>query len=90
MSTSSRRHTDEATIRELVERWANAVRDKDVDGILSNHSTDMLMFDVPPPQSDRFSATTISIKQAMARKCRLGAAERTVSYESRRQGSLVH
>ena len=49
MSTSSRRHTDEAAIRELVERWANAVRDKDVDGILSNHSTDMLMFDVPPP-----------------------------------------
>ena len=49
MSMSSRRHTDEAAIRELVERWAKAVRDKDVEGILSNHSADMLMFDVPPP-----------------------------------------
>ena len=37
MSTSSRRNTDEAAIRELAERWAKAVRDKDVDGILSNH-----------------------------------------------------
>lgn len=40
---------DEAAIRELVESWARAVRDKNLDGILAHHSTDMLMFDVPPP-----------------------------------------
>ena len=49
MSTSSSRTTDEAAIRGLVESWAKAVRAKDLDGILANHSTDMLMFDVPPP-----------------------------------------
>jgi uncharacterized protein (TIGR02246 family) len=49
MSASSSRTTDEAAIRELVETWAKAVRAKDLDGILANHSTDMLMFDVPPP-----------------------------------------
>ena len=40
---------DEAAIRKLVENWASAVRRKDLDAILANHSPDMLMFDVPPP-----------------------------------------
>jgi uncharacterized protein (TIGR02246 family) len=40
---------DEVAIRKLVENWARAVRAKDLDGILVNHCTDMLMFDVPPP-----------------------------------------
>jgi ketosteroid isomerase-like protein len=39
----------EAAIRELVENWAQAVRTKNLDGILINHSPEMLMFDVPPP-----------------------------------------
>ncbi len=49
MSASRNRTTDEAAIRELVESWARAVRAKDFDGILANHSADMLIFDVPPP-----------------------------------------
>ena len=49
MSASSTRTVNEAAIRELVESWARAVRAKDLDGILANHSTDILMFDVPPP-----------------------------------------
>jgi uncharacterized protein (TIGR02246 family) len=40
---------DEQEIRELIERWAKAVRDKDFDGILASHSANILMFDVPPP-----------------------------------------
>ncbi|HEY2921339.1 MAG TPA: nuclear transport factor 2 family protein [Candidatus Binatia bacterium] len=43
------RMTDEGAIRELVENWARAVRIKDLDGILANHSPEILMFDVPPP-----------------------------------------
>jgi len=43
-------HThDEIAIRELVENWVSAVRRKDVDAILLNHSANVLMFDVPPP-----------------------------------------
>ena len=44
---------DEAAIRELVENWASAVRRKDVDAILRNHSADILMFDVPPPLASK-------------------------------------
>jgi uncharacterized protein (TIGR02246 family) len=40
---------DEATIRHVVESWAAAVRRKDIEGILNNHSPNIIMFDVPPP-----------------------------------------
>jgi uncharacterized protein (TIGR02246 family) len=39
----------EAEIRRLVEDWANAVRAKDIQGVLARHSDDVVMFDVPPP-----------------------------------------
>jgi len=44
---------DEAEIRDLIVRWAKAVRDKDIDGILACHSSNILMFDVPPPLESR-------------------------------------
>jgi ketosteroid isomerase-like protein len=40
---------DEATIRDMVESWAAAVRRRDFEEILRNHSSDIVMFDVPPP-----------------------------------------
>ena len=49
MSMSHNKSTDEAEIRNLVESWARAVRTKNLDGILANHSPEILMFDVPPP-----------------------------------------
>jgi len=48
MSTSHNKSTDEVEIRDLVESWARAVRAKNLDGILANHSPE-IMFDVPPP-----------------------------------------
>src|SRR5262245_48283774 len=53
MRTINNRSTDEAAIRELVEKWARAVREKDIEGIVANHSPDMVMFDVPPPLVSR-------------------------------------
>ena len=53
MSANDNRGTDQAVIRDLVENWARAVRIKNLDGILANHSPDMLMFDVPPPIQSR-------------------------------------
>ncbi|MGH9881033.1 MAG: YybH family protein, partial [Pyrinomonadaceae bacterium] len=47
------RTTDEAAIRDLVENWAKAVRHQDLNGILANHSPDILMFDVPRPLQSR-------------------------------------
>ncbi len=40
---------DSTAIRNVVESWAAAVRRRDFAGILLNHSSDILMFDVPPP-----------------------------------------
>jgi uncharacterized protein (TIGR02246 family) len=41
---------DEAQIRSLIERWASAVHDGDMDGVLADHADDIVMFDVPPPE----------------------------------------
>jgi ketosteroid isomerase-like protein len=49
MSATVSGTTDEAAIRDLIENWAKAVRSKNIDAILANHSPDILMFDVPPP-----------------------------------------
>jgi uncharacterized protein (TIGR02246 family) len=40
---------DSAQIRNLVEGWAAAVRQKDIEGILRHHAEDIVMFDLPPP-----------------------------------------
>ena len=41
--------TDEQQIREQVERWAAAVHAGDLDGVLADRTTDIVLFDVPPP-----------------------------------------
>ena len=41
--------TDEAAIRELVTRWADAVHSGDLKSVLKDHDSDIVMFDVPPP-----------------------------------------
>jgi ketosteroid isomerase-like protein len=41
--------SNESQIKLLIENWATAVRNKDMDGILAHHSADMVMYDVPPP-----------------------------------------
>jgi uncharacterized protein (TIGR02246 family) len=40
---------DTTAIRTLIESWTAAVRRKDIEAILRNHSSDIIMFDVPPP-----------------------------------------
>ena len=44
---------DEAAVRTMIESWAAAVRRKDYEGILRNHSSDIVMFDVPLPFQSR-------------------------------------
>jgi len=41
--------TNEFEIRTLIENWAMAVRNKNIDAILAHHSEDIVMYDVPPP-----------------------------------------
>jgi uncharacterized protein (TIGR02246 family) len=43
----------DSEIRDLIERWAAAVRAGDLGGVLADHSGDIVMFDVPPPNEVR-------------------------------------
>jgi ketosteroid isomerase-like protein len=45
--------SDEAKLRELIARWAKAVREEDMAGIRADHDPGILMFDVPPPSLSR-------------------------------------
>ena len=40
---------DRGYIRALIERWAIAVDNADMDTVLADHDPDIVMFDVPPP-----------------------------------------
>jgi ketosteroid isomerase-like protein len=43
--------TDETReIKRLVEGWAAAVHNGDMEGVLVDHADDIVMFDVPPPE----------------------------------------
>jgi len=44
---------NETVIRELIEKWTKAVRNRDIDAILAYHSADIIMFDVPYPFQSR-------------------------------------
>ena len=46
-------HSEEAAVRAVFESWTAAVRRRDIDAILKNHSPDIVMFDVPPPFQSR-------------------------------------
>ena len=40
---------DEALIRALLENWARAVREADMESVLAHHAEAIVMFDVPAP-----------------------------------------
>lgn len=42
--------SDEELIRDLIERWARAAHDGDLSAVLADHTPDIVMFDVPPPE----------------------------------------
>jgi uncharacterized protein (TIGR02246 family) len=49
VTVSNKRSKDKAELHELIERWVRAIRAEDLDGILANHSSEILMFDLPGP-----------------------------------------
>jgi ketosteroid isomerase-like protein len=38
-------------VRRIIERWALAVQGCDLDGVLAHHGNEVVMFDVPPPET---------------------------------------
>src|SRR5215831_10352085 len=49
MAIGNRKKIDEAQIRELIDRWLKALRAKNLDGIMSCYTPDILLFDLLPP-----------------------------------------
>ena len=49
MSNNLNSSSNEFQIRQLVGNWARAVRERNIEGILAHHSTDIVMYDVPKP-----------------------------------------
>ena len=49
MTATGTTTTNEQAVRELVTNWAQRVEDDDLDGVLADHTDDIVMFDVPPP-----------------------------------------
>lgn len=50
---SNEAKTNEEQIHSLIDSWADAIRNLNMDGILANHTDDILMFDVPPPLQNK-------------------------------------
>jgi uncharacterized protein (TIGR02246 family) len=49
MSEARGHAKDEADVRKVIDAWMDSVRRQDIEGILKDHSSDLVMFDVPPP-----------------------------------------
>jgi uncharacterized protein (TIGR02246 family) len=49
LTVSNKRSKDEIDIHKLIERWVKAIHTENLDGILANHSSEILMFDLPGP-----------------------------------------
>jgi len=49
MTTKSVSKNEEAQIRELIDDWAEALRARDVDGLMSQYATNIVSFDLAPP-----------------------------------------
>ncbi|MEP6847730.1 MAG: nuclear transport factor 2 family protein [Acidobacteriota bacterium] len=49
MTTENKTLIEEANIRDVIDRRIKAVRDKDIEALLSNHAPEVLLFDVVDP-----------------------------------------
>jgi ketosteroid isomerase-like protein len=48
--------SNDSEIRTIIESWAVAVRQRDIDGVMAHHADDLLMFDVVGPLQVRGAA----------------------------------
>jgi uncharacterized protein (TIGR02246 family) len=47
------RNTDEQQVRDTIERWVNAIQERDLANVTAHHTADVVMFDVPLPVAVR-------------------------------------
>jgi ketosteroid isomerase-like protein len=49
MARSNSKTADEVQIRQLIDCWASAIRDKNIDAAVSHYARDILLYDLAPP-----------------------------------------
>ena len=49
MTTENTKTNPEAQIRGVLDDWANALRSKDAEGVMSHYAADLVQFDLAPP-----------------------------------------
>jgi uncharacterized protein (TIGR02246 family) len=74
-------NNDEAEIRALIEHWAKAVHACDMDSVLADHTDDIVMFDVPPPNEVRGKAAYRETWPPFFKYQKLGAVFEIVSLD---------
>ena len=60
MTTEAENTADEAAIRAVIDRFAKAIRDKDVNGVVSPFANDIVSFDIVPPLQTKGAATFLT------------------------------
>jgi uncharacterized protein (TIGR02246 family) len=79
--TTTEQRASETEIRTLIETWATAVQAGDLDGVLADHSEDIQMFDVPPPNEVRGIAAYRETWPPFLDRLKQGATFEIVSLE---------
>jgi ketosteroid isomerase-like protein len=49
MARSNSMSADEVQVRQLIDRWASAIRDKNINAAVSHYARDILLYDLAPP-----------------------------------------
>lgn len=49
MTVKNSKASDQTQIRQLIDHWAEALRSKDVSGVMSHYAPDIVAFDLAPP-----------------------------------------
>jgi ketosteroid isomerase-like protein len=49
MARNNGKTAEEVQIRQLIDSWAGAIRDKNIDGAVSHYADDILLYDLAPP-----------------------------------------
>jgi PhnB protein len=57
MTVKNSQTSEQTQIRQLIDRWADALRSKDVDGVMSLYAPDIMAFDLAPPLQYRGAGT---------------------------------
>jgi PhnB protein len=53
MTSANTKATEEAQIRTVIDNWANALRTKNANGVVSRYAPDSIKFILAPPESLR-------------------------------------